>query len=287
MTLNKFSLAVILVFTVLLAYTFWPHTNSPVVSHPLPNIERVEVEKITEKVVKEFVQDPAQLAIIKAQAEQIKQLKGEVRELTSTIARAESAGGVGVNGGGITLLPPTTMVIERTPEVREQTFSFKDYQLEALYTSTGSRFTYGLQQDFIITTTTGKDSRGHRTTLVDLSQKTPSGSVHIHTKTTELFARENPPSWFLSPRIQGGVGIDTTGAKFGLVALQWLRRGTSSAAEDTRFSILSPALSSRGLTLLPVSVNLGQIKHNPLTNLWISPTIDLNKSIGLAVTATF
>lgn len=267
----------------------------PVVTTPLPNVTRVEVPSVTEKVVKEFIQDPAQQALIKAQADQIKKLKGEVIGLTASIARAESKGGVGLNGGSITtvsipILPNSGGTIPSNVgpigSNSASEFKFKDYQLNALYSSDGSKFTYGLQQEFTITTTTGKDALGHRTTLVGLTQKTPEGQKAIPVTTVDIESAPDTVRWHVSPRIQAGLALDTNG-KSGLVALQWLKRGSSLAAEDTKVAFLSPTLSSQGLTILPVSVNLGQLKHNPLKDLWVSPTLNLNKSVGLAVTTTF
>lgn len=261
--------------------------TTPVITHPTTNTTVVEVPKITERVVTQFIQDPAQAKLVTDLLAENKRLKLEVSGLTSTVAKLESKGGLNVNGGTITLLPQTTMGVQGvSPTLSVDSYLFKDFQLSANYTSNGKSFDYTLAQLFVITTTTGKDVNGHTTQLVKLNQKVNESMVEVPTTTIELQAPSNPNRFYLSPRIQGGLALGFNG-KSPIVAIQWLRRGTSPAAEDTTFSFLSPALTTGGLTLLPVSVNLGRIKHNPFTNIWVSPTVDLKQSIGLAVTATF
>jgi hypothetical protein len=108
------------------------------------------------------------------------------------------------------------------------------------------------------------------------------------------------PRWRVSFAIQAGAGYVTTTAGKGwqpmaVVGLQWLKRGSSTAAEHCSLSLLSPAVlldaTSAEPGLLPVSVNLGRIKHQPLKDIWIGPYVGLNAGkvghLGAALTATF
>lgn len=259
----------------------WRHIRSTsVVSvvQSTPTTKVVTVDgPIREKLVPQFIQDPQQQRLIGQLLADNTKLKSTVDGLTSTLATITSSGGDKPNGGEGVITP--------TP-LKVGSFTFKDYQLDATYKSDGSSFTYGLTQGFRIVTTTGKTPAGSRVSLVELFHSTPEGPVRVPSETVEINAPDNPIHWIVSSRIQGGLGYGTSG-KEGFVALQWLKFGSTPAAEDVRFSLLSPAVGNNGLTLLPFSYNLGRIKHNPFTNLWVSPTVSLDKTVGVAISSTF
>lgn len=276
-------------------------TSAPVITHPNPSTTNVVVSgSITPKVVTEFISDPKQQALISQLLAENKSLKLEVTTLTSTVARLETHGGVKETSGTITPVevvqpsndrpdggtsPTAGNVAGADPS---RTFNFKDFRLNALYSTDGKAFSYSLTQDFTIVTTVGRARDGSKTSLVKLFTTEASGKqVEVSSKTVALQEAEGSSHWFASPRIQGGAGVSGQGSKVGVVALQWLKHGSSTAAEDTTFAVLSPAWSTKGLVLLPVSWNTGRIKHNPFTNLWVSPTLGLDKSVGGVVTATF
>lgn len=266
----------------------------PVVTIPLPNTTVVTTPgPITEKIIKEYIKDPADAKLIESLFKENLRLHFQVGTLTSTVAQLNSKGGVGVNGGTITSLPSTTMVVNDenllVNALKSKEYVFKDDQLTAHYTFTPS-FTYELHQKFNVATSTGIGKDGSKLSIVKLYQTTPSGQIEVSSVTTEIQTLDNPTTWWFSPRIQGGVRLSSDNSQVFLVAAQLIKRGTSRAAEDTTFAILSPGLTIGNgvkLTLLPVSVNLGRLPHQPFTNLWVSPTLDLNKNVGIAVTATF
>lgn len=261
------------------------------VTQPLPNTTVVTTTEptVTIKTVEKVVTDPAQVALIKALLAENSALKVKVTSLTNTVATLNTSGGKGIDGGNIVQVEPDPKrepnQVQGTPS---QAFKFTDYQLAAAYNSDGSAFTYTLSQEFLVQTTSGYRKDGTKLGLVELYRKGPKQTlVPIASKTTEIFADERAPHWIVSPSIEGGLGLSTEG-KEAVVGVQWLKRGKSPAAEDSSLALLTPAWSTKqGLTLLPVSVNIGSIKHVPFKDIWLSPTVGLNKSLGGAITATF
>ncbi len=305
-TLNKRILLEVLgVLTIIVGLTviLKGPTQAPVVSHPTPTTTVVGVPKITDKVIKEYITDPEQTKIIQAQLTEIKALKLQVEGLTSTIATNHITGGIGINNGtikevrGLDTHTKTGTINEANepnpsnemvrPTIK---WEFKDFQLTAHYDSTGD-FKYELNQAFRVVTITGRDRSGSRTNLVELYQDINGEPHRVPSVTTEIQQSSPQPQWWFSPRLQAGFAISPEG-KGGVVGLQWARRGIGPAAEDSRVSFATVGLTIStekvNLTLLPLSVNLGTIKHIPLVHdLWVSPTIDLTKSVGVAITSTF
>lgn len=174
---------------------------------------------------------------------------------------------------------------------------------------------YSLNQKFEALSTIGKDAAGKPAVSVKLFEIGPgeTRTVLTDTKTTAVIAVPSVKHWFISPSVQAGFGYThgligtttkvglttvTTPAKNvagGVVGLQWLKRGSTKAAEDLSFSLLTPAVFiSSGIlepALLPVSVNLGRIPHQPFSDLWVSPLVGFNKAgtsrVGIVITATF
>lgn len=273
------------------------------ISTPVPGVEVVTTSgPITTKLITQYITDPAQQATINTLLAENKKYKIAVSSLTSSIGTLKEVGGVGVNGGTITpdqsgsvgttgtltgevasTLRSATHLLSTQPQL----FTFKDFQLTATYTGTGDRFNYTLSQSFNVVTTRGKSVEGTPISLVKLFQLVEGKSVEVPVTTTEIESDPNPLRWMVKPSIQGGVGFSGTD-KVGVIALQWLKRGTTPDAEDVKWALFSPAYTvGKTLTILPVSINIGQLKHNPLSNIWLSPSIDLNKKVGVLVTATF
>jgi hypothetical protein len=274
--------AITLVGLLVLGGLGWNHfrsTNVVNVTQSSPTTKVVTVDgPIRDKIVRETIQDPTQAALITKLLSDNGKLRLQISSISSTQSTLTSSGGDKSNGGEGTITPT---VQGPSP----LSFNFKDYQLNANYSSDGKGFSYELTQGFRIIATSGKTPTGSSVSSVELFRQTPTGPVRVPTETVQINGPENPTRWIFSPRIQGGVGYGTAG-KEEIVALQWFKFGSTPAAEDVRFSILSLGVSNDGLTLLPVSVNLGRIKHNPLTNLWASLTVS-SKSLGAALTVTF
>lgn len=250
-----------------------------------PTIEVREVDRV--------VSDPAQEARIKSLLAENAKYKIAVTSLTTTIGELQEKGGLGVNGGVITTeLPVQPTSVGKSEEVLVSTYDFKDGQLSAKYTSDGAGFTYNLTQSFNVLTTTGKDKSGVTTSVVKLFQVGPNGSsVEVPGATTQVNATPTPVRWLVGPRIQGGFSLGPTGERGGVISLQWLRRGRSLSAEDSSLALLQPALtitqSGAKLALVLGNVNLGRIPHQPFVNIWLGGTINLDKQVGLTVSATF
>lgn len=103
--------------------------------------------------------------------------------------------------------------------------------------------------------------------------------------------------------IQGGVVGTLDHATGYVVALQWLKVGTSNDPRNLRFAFASPAFYAapnvHELGLLPISVNVAElVPHQPFTNIWVSPYVSIYwqsltpqgatiKRVGVAFTATF
>lgn len=308
MTEFKFVVAGLLVVGGIIGWGKWHHRTEVIISSPVPGVTSITIPgPITTKVVNQYISDPAQQILISKLIAENKKYQVTINSLTSSIGELKQKGGVGVNGGTITNRTNTEVtdgrdlpipsengaVLPDTRLFRTQAFTFSDFQLNANYTSDGRSFNYALSQSFSVVTTTGKDSSGKGVSIVKLFQTNgPNGSpINIPVVTTEIASAPNPVQWFFSPRIQGGFALGQGGEKGGLISLQWLRRGRSKSAEDSSFALLQPALTigSGGakLALIPAAINLGRIPHQPFTNIWLGGTINLDKQVGLSITATF
>jgi hypothetical protein len=282
-----------------------PKTTTSVV-HDVTQV-RVEVPVLTTKIVDKIITDPVQQEAINKLIKENNALKLKLVQVSSSIAQAHTSGGTDpttLNPGTITSTNPNDPaarpvtpdpVVRPTPTDQtnvvsdDPTSTFKDYQLTANYSRT--KFSYDLTQTFIIESSSGKDSQGTSSNLVRLFQETPKGLVTIPTKTVVIDAVPNPTKWFVSPRIQGGLSVDQDQVKSGFVGLQLLKRGTSKDPKDLKISVatVGVALSSGSVrpTIIPINFNVGSPKLSPFSNLWIGPTIDFNKKVGIAITATF
>jgi hypothetical protein len=254
---------------------------------------RVEVPVLTEKVVDRIITDPKQQIVINQLMKENCDLETHVAALLSTVATNTSSGGgtpIQISEG---TLPPGEVVHSdngRTPDFR-RTYEFKDFQLDATYDSEGKDFNYRLNQTFRIATTLGKDPDGHPVSLVRLFQDTPTGQREVPSNTTAIHANPAPTRWRVSPRIQGGVGVDQDNARGGIVAFQWLKRGKSLDPKDLRLGALSPGVFVTSgqvrPVLLPITFNLGSLPKQPFSNVWAGFGVGLDKRLMVTLTSTF
>lgn len=254
-----------------------------------PEVKTIYVDKpvITEKIVKQLFTDPAVQKALDAQLAHVKELNAQVVSLTATIAELKSHGGTD-DGGSVHVTPPDG----GTP----LTLTYHDWHLD--FNFDGTKVNYDLNQKFRVLTTTGRHANGEKFTLVTLAEVKPDGSLVPATKveTTGVFIDETKPHWHVSPTLQAGV-LFSPDSRGGIVGLQWLKRGRTSAAEDSSFSVLTPTFfftqSIRELGLLPVSANVGAVKYVPFKDVWVSPYLGVDAQqrtlsrFGLALTASF
>lgn len=302
-TKNKIIGSVIIALLITLGiYGLW-YKNYPTttVTNPIENVRVVTVDRpvLTTKVIDKLVTDPKQQALINAQVKQLNDLKYQVTNLTNTIATLHESGGVGTNNGTIseTSTSKPNPVVEETKAIgeisitTERSYEFKDFQLNVKYDATGSTFVYDLNQSFVVTTITGKSKDGTKLTTVSLNQSTPTGLRQIPATTIEVNTNESAPRWSVGLRVNGGLGVYSANHYGGVIGLQWLTFGSSTAAEDTRFALFTPAVgftkNNGTVGIIPININLGRIKHNPLKNTWIGPSVDIDKRVGLAISASF
>jgi len=254
------------------------------------------IDKLTVKLIYKYVPVEDKAAIEAVMAENAK-LKAEVQQLTLTVASSSST-----NTGTITVEPNPTVPTKPT-------YTFDDWRLK--FWSDGDRATYTLAQKFIIVNSVGKNKVNVPVNIVSLFEIDAQGARVPVPTTSTLTVAVGPPGrhWYVKPGIQVGIGYlpapitspayDSTPTQFawsGVVAVPWLKRGVTTATEDTRYAFLTPTVTANAqeatVGVLPVSVNLGNLKHVPLTNLWASPYIGFAPTAGkyragFAVTATF
>lgn len=267
----------------------WQTPPAPVV-RVVENIKYVDVpvEKIVYKDVVKYVVDQAEVK--KLLAEQAA-AKNEIKTLTETIARLKT----------VTTTTETKTVFVEVPGAPEA--HFKDWRLT--FDATPAQTTYQLDQKFEALAAIGKDKTGKPVVSTKLFEIGPGEkrTELTEARTTVVTAVPNPKRWFFNPSIQAGFGftydVDAgTGVAGGVAGVQWLRRGTSKAAEDGSWSLLTPVVFISATTaevgLLPVSLNLGKIPKQPFKDLWISPVLVFGKApnvsptrFGVMFTATF
>lgn len=278
-----------LLLGVLLARWWTAPAGVKIVEHE--SVKTVTVDKpvlVTRDVVR-HVADQAQVSRLMAEAATA---KTQVQILAETIAnlRAQGAGRVRY---------VDRPVPGATTTVREA--HFQDWRLT--FDATDGEAAYSLAQRFEALAVAGRDVTGQPTARVRLFEVGPGETRTELTdaKTTIVRATPDTPRWRLSAAVQAGAGyltgLDSADPRpFALVAVPWLRRGSTRAAEDSTWALLSPAalLTSSRVEpgVLPVSVNLGRLPHNPLGDAWLSPYVGYDVSgkktrVGAVLTATF
>jgi hypothetical protein len=289
--------ALVMTVSVLLMLLLWlgiPTQAPPVVTKTTPDTTTVQVDatKLTPKVVDKlvYIQDKAE--VNKLLAENAK-LKSTVVQLNQTMAMLQSTG-----SGKIETVPTETVPTGLLPwHMTQPTVQqFKDWRLT--FIQNGTDATYSLTQNFEVLSTTGRLKDGKPFTDVKVFEVGPADKrTPLHNvQTVSVYADQTKPHWNLHPTVQAGVAW-AQGAEGAVVGLQFIRHGRTKAAEDTTYSVLTPVLfvtsKVKEAGLLPFSVNLGQIKHQPLRDVWVSPFIgiDVQKQkvarYGFAFTASF
>jgi hypothetical protein len=252
----------------------------------IDNTKIVTVDRpvLTEKIVTKVITDPKDKLLVRSLLSENERLKLDVTGLTQTLAQLHSTGGVKESGGVITIIPNTT-------QVGDPVYEFKDFQLDAKYASSGKIFDYTLDQQFEVLSTTGRGKDGGKVGIANVFQVKPDGTrIPVPSKTVDVYADEATSRWLVSGRIQAGLGVTTARETGGVVAFQWLKHGKSPAAEDVKLSVASPALfltkTTHDVGVLPLSINLGSLPHQPFSNLWVSPFVSRTRIAGV-ITATF
>jgi hypothetical protein len=255
----------------------------------------VPVEKLTTKTIVQYVQDDKEVARLMAENAR---LKVQVAALNETLATYTAHG-----TGQVAQVPTETLPPVLRPSEAPTVFQFKDWRLH--FTTDGQDARYTLTQKFEVLSTLGKNDKGTPVSLVKLFEIGPDGQrlPIVDTQTTTVVATGKGAGWHFSPTLQAGVGFTADKSKSratgGVLGVQWLKRGTSKAAEDSTWSALTPVVflsgdsKTREIGILPFSYNAGQIKFVPFKDVWLSPYIGFNPSTrvfghaGITVTASF
>jgi hypothetical protein len=259
----------------------------------------VPVDHLVTNTVTKYVKDTAGAAALMAENTA---LQARVALLTESLATYQSA----PTSGPVTTVPTASVpVAEQPPHTTAPTVTrFSDWRLT--FTSDGAQATYSLRQRFEILTTQSRLPSGVAMSLVRLYELGPGETrTPIPDITTmAVVADATRVHWSVHLAIQAGaawampytsppltvVAAAKTSAFAGIVGAQWLTRGRTHAPGDTWLAIATPVLyltaGKREFGILPVSLNLGALKRQPFTNLWISPYVSRSR-IGLGLTATF
>lgn len=265
---------------------------------------QVETDALTTKEVIQYLPDPKDKALIVALQAQLAALKARTTGVIVTTAASESTGGGRVTENRVISTPPAEVAVtfsaepaQAQPQPAVTGVHFRDYRLTFDANLITEQATYKLTQRFESVVMTGRQTNGKPLALAQLYELGENGDRTLlpTVATTAVFADQTAPHWIRRLAVQGGLAVtrDVQGksANGAVVAAQWLKHGRTPAAEDTAFAILSPALvlvpGATDIGLLPVSVNLGRIPHQPFTNIWLSPYIAKSQRIGVVVTATF
>jgi hypothetical protein len=281
-----------LVLAVFIGLGIYRHYQPTVtVTQVIPGkVETVTIDRpvLTDKLVYKVLPDPKDKAAIAALMAENAKLKLDVTALSQTLAELKQTG-----GGPVTTVPATTATAD-TPAA-PVSYSYKDWHLN--FSTDLKTAKYNLNQQFEVLTTTSKNKDGLQVAQTAVYELGPNGERIPATsvKTTGIFTDATTPHWMVHLNIQGGFAVtrDVAGAQSpgAIVALQWLQHGRTKATEDTTYAVASPAFffgpKVNDIGVLPFSINLGRIPHQPLTNLWFSPFIAKDKRLGLVFTATF
>ena len=264
--------------------------------HPTPRVQIITRDNVKTVLVDRPTLVPTDVVRYVADKAEVTKLLNEaaaaenkIAVLTETIA-ALKASGTGTVTYVDRLVPGETRTVRAT--------HFQDWRLT--FDATEASASYRLAQRFEALAAVGKSADGKPTAAVRLFEIGPGETRTLLTdaKTTIVATVPRGSRWRLSAAIQAGVGLSSTvsgtKAATAILALPWLRRGTSKAAEDNTWAVLTPAvLLGPGIhepALLPVSVNLA--RRLPLFgDIWVSPGISLAAGkvgrVGVFLTATF
>ena len=264
---------------------------------PITKVIEVPVEKITTKVVKEYVRVEDRAGVTSLLREN-KKLQSTVEQLTTSLAVSTGTG----RGTTTVTFPsdPTHPSLFPTPIEVPAAVSFKDWRLS--FESNGSDGRYTLTQRYSILNTVGRNKDNVPVNLVRLFEIGEHGErIPIPlTETTTIAVQPNQPHMYIRPQVQGGVaffsGMESNPTPTFTVAVPWLHRGTIRATEYTRYAYLTPMMTvsneEKTVGIAPLSINVGTFKHTPFQDVWVSPYGGINpetstKRFALVFTTTF
>ena len=256
----------------------WWQRPAVVVTHPdaTTTVATVNAPTLKPSVVTPYVIDKPQVTKLMAE---LAASKAQITSLTETIATLTS------QGSG-TIVYVDRPVPGSTQVVHEMTFTDGRLTFHGL----DDKAIYSLHQQFEALAAVGRDASGHPTAAVRLFEVGPGEMRTQLTDAKTVLVAASPTSarWFLSPSLQAGVGYTTTPGA--VVGVQWLKHGSSRAAEDGMWAVATPVVflnaTTRDVGLLPVSVNVGYLKFSPFRDLWVSPLVTRSR-VGVTLTATF
>lgn len=268
---------------------------------PITKVIEVPVEKLTIKNVTEYVKVEDRARVTQLLRENSR-LNAKVEQLTVALAEHTTTGsGEAVITIPTPATPGTDDVVDAAP-AEPITVTFKDWRLD--FRSIGTQATYTLSQKFSIINTVARNKNNVPVNLIRLYEIGENGErVEIPTvESTTIAVKPGQPRFYVKGSLQAGAGTSPITREGQLqfdhsavIALPWLKRGTSNAVETTRYAYLSPAVMINGKEviagILPISFNFGTIL--PLfSDLWASPFVGKSSQsntgrFGIAFTATF
>jgi hypothetical protein len=256
----------------------------PTISHPAPQVTTIQVPVpvITERIVTQYVSVPDR-ATATALLEENRRLKVTVEQLSIAAAQYTTRGTV-------------TKVPDPEPSSEPTTYRFRDWRLSL--EGRGDVATYTLAQRFSVVSTEGVSKDGIPTNLIRVYEVGPNEERWPVTiaSTHTIATTPAPEGWYVRPTVQGGWGVMSQGGTQGMVvAIPWWKHGRSKTVEHTRWSFLTPAAiigkTDQSLGVLPVSFNVGTLPHLPVSDIWISPYVGIDRKntriIGGTLTVTF
>lgn len=269
-----------------------PEEIHPPVVQPAPGVITIQVPHpvLTERVVTKYVpvEDRSQvIALLNENAD----LKISVEQLSVSLAKSTS------QGQGLLNVPATRADAPDLPA-----FTFRDWRLA--FTGQGTSASYTLTQQFSVVNSVGTNHHGVPTQLIRVYEIGPNQErwpVPV-TETVTVAATPATEGWYVKPTMQAGfsflVPVANPGTALrqagGVIAVPWLKYGTTRSVEDTRWAFLTPSLTASGNTstvgLLPVSFNLGSLPRQPFSDIWVSPFIGGSPATlraGITLTVTF
>jgi hypothetical protein len=293
-TLLRILAAALLVYAVwslvTTVYHWFRPDPSPIVTTVTPTVKTIEVpvEKIVTNTVTKYVRVEDRDMVNTLLAENT-QLRTTVTRLTVSLAEHTSTG---------TVTTPPVVAPNPTPETPPSPVQYRDWRLNLTVVDAQS-INYTLTQKFALAVTSGVSEKNVPVSLAALYEIGPGETrtpIPI-TETTYLVANKPNARWYRDLTIQGGV-LSQNNRLVGVVAVPWLKRGRTMASADTRWAILTPAVtlnkSTRTIGMFPVSVNLGTVPRlrKVITNVWVSPYLGTNNlreitNQGVAVSVTF
>lgn len=289
-------------------YTSCEAQRPAVITQVLPTTQVIEVpvEKLTVKNVTQYVEVVDRVQVNRLLRENQK-LNITVQQLMLSQAQYTSSGGGLIDH----IVPPPSdpTVLPTEPSVLPAPVgvSFTDWRLH--FQSDGVTANYTLTQKFSITATVGVNKYNKPVNIINLYElgaQNERVAIPI-TNTTIISASDTlRPRFYRKATLQAGIGVTPSlktdpVSKVNMnvtVAVPWLKRGRTTAVEDTRYAYFTPAVNvntSGGGTVigaLPISFNVGTIGRNPFTDVWVSPFVGIasdtsKKHWGIVLSATF